>query len=341
MILLLGTTAVALPLAPPGDKPLAKAAAWRPPRADEVQAQALAWLQQQKVAPATQAKAADVWAGLSDKADGGELLERLAATFALADAQAARLVELCGRPRTEFRLPAESWLADPKTPPLLAANLRLFYGRWLTQGAMFDEALEQLSGLRPDQVVAPAELLFYQGVVYHQLLDRQAAQKVLDQLLDGAEACPRRFVALARLMQADLGALEPDTLGHVARQMEDIRRRLDLGRAGPKVRKVEDGVIESLDKMIKKAEEQQQQAGSQSNQIQSSRPAPDSRLLGGHGAGEVTKRNIGNKSGWGDLPPKDREEALQQVGRDFPAEYRDIIEQYFRRLAAEENQENK
>ncbi len=40
--------------------------------------------------------------------------------------------------------------------------------------------------------------------------------------------------------------------------MEDIRRRLDLGRAGPKVRKVEKGVIESLDKLIKKLEEEQQ-----------------------------------------------------------------------------------
>ena len=53
--------------------------------------------------------------------------------------------------------------------------------------------------------------------------------------------------------------MQDDTLDHIARRMDDIRRRLDLGRAGPKVRKVEDGVIESLDKMIKKLEEQQQQ----------------------------------------------------------------------------------
>ena len=58
--------------------------------------------------------------------------------------------------------------------------------------------------------------------------------------------------------------------------------------------------------------------------------------MGGKGPGEVTKRNIGSKSGWGDLPPKEREEAMQQIGRDFPAHYRDAIEQYFRRLATEE-----
>jgi hypothetical protein len=39
--------------------------------------------------------------------------------------------------------------------------------------------------------------------------------------------------------------------------------------------------------------------------------------------------------GWGDLPPKERDQALQAIGRDYPAHYRDLIEQYFRELAAE------
>jgi hypothetical protein len=69
--------------------------------------------------------------------------------------------------------------------------------------------------------------------------------------------------------------------------------------------------------------------------IQSNTPAEESRAAQGKGAGEVTKKPIGNKSGWGDLPPKEREEALQQIGRDFPSHYRDAIEQYFRRLASE------
>ncbi len=58
--------------------------------------------------------------------------------------------------------------------------------------------------------------------------------------------------------------------------------------------------------------------------------------MGGKGPGDVVKRNIGSKSGWGNLPPKEREEAIQQIGRDFPPHYREIIEQYFRKLATEE-----
>jgi hypothetical protein len=91
--------------------------------------------------------------------------------------------------------------------------------------------------------------------------------------------------------------------------------------------------------MIKKMEKQQQdqQACGDGDAIRSNSPAPDSRILGGKGPGEVAKKDVGSGSGWGNLPPKEREEAMQQIGRDLPAHYRDVIEQYFRRLAAEEN----
>ena len=69
-------------------------------------------------------------------------------------------------------------------------------------------------------------------------------------------------------------------------------------------------------------------------------PAPDSAPIGGKGPGDVVKKPIGNQSGWGDLPPHQRQEALQQIGKDFPAHYRDVIEQYFRKLASESSENN-
>jgi hypothetical protein len=120
--------------------------------------------------------------------------------------------------------------------------------------------------------------------------------------------------------------------------MGDIERRLDLGHGGRKVRKVEDGVIASLDKLIKELEDQQNQGGgggAGGNNIQSSSPAQDSRIIGGKGKGEVNRKNVGAESGWGNLPAKQREEAMQQIGREFPAHYRDVIEGYFRKLASE------
>jgi hypothetical protein len=339
-------TAASAPAASPppaAESPLGKAPTWHPPKVEDVKLQVMSWIDKSRLDEAARAKASSLWAGVTDQTPGTELLIRMADTFALAEPQAAKLVELCSKPRDQAVLPGQPWLTDAKTPPLVANNMKLYFARWLVQNAMYDEALELIAAMAPGDVAAPADLLFYQGVVHHRLLHRDDGLKAIDQLLDGAEGSPRRYVVVARLMQADLTGLEPDTLDHIARRMGDIERRLDLGRAGPKVRKIEDDVIESLDKLIKKLQDQQDQqaAAAGGGGSRSSSPAPKSAPLGARGPGEVTKRNIGSRSGWGDLPPKEREEALQQVGRDFPPHYRDIIEQYFRRLAAEESKENK
>lgn len=311
--------------------------AWQLPSAQAVRAQVFAWLDAKKVDAAARAKVEAVWANLPPTASEDEMLDRLARTFALLDPNAAKLVAMCSQPRSQLVLSPQTWLVGGGQPTLFTANLRLLYARWLVHESLFDEAQEQLAGLKPADVVAPASLLFYQSIVYHALLNRESGLKSIDDLLQGADASPRRYVALARLMQDDLKGLQDDTLDHIARRMDDIRRRLDLGRAGPRVRKVEDGVIESLDKMIKKLEDQQQQqqSSSASGNLRSSSPAPDSRPLGGKGPGEVTKKKLGSSSGWGDLPPKEREEAMQQIGRDFPSHYREVVEEYFRRLATE------
>ncbi len=311
---------------------------WHPPQVADVKIQAIAWMEKNVADIALRGRALGVVNTIGDRANGSELLDHLSEAFATVDPNVAKLVEICSHPRTRQVLPVFAWLTDAKTSPLLAANMRLYYGRWLVQGQWFDEALEQLGGLKPADVVAPAELLFYQSVAYYRMLNKEQGLKVINELLDGAETSPRRYIALAYLMQADLSSLEEETLDHIARRMGDVQRRLDLGRAGPKVRKVEDGVIESLDKMIKKMEdEQNKQNQGGANALKSSRPAQDSTPAGGKAPGDVAKKDIGHKSGWGDMPPKQREEALQQMGRDFPPHYRDAIEEYFRKLAAEEN----
>ncbi len=310
---------------------------WKTPSLEAVKSKAMDWLKERNAGLAIREKADKIWTAASGQSKEEDLLANLAATFALADSIAEKLVVLCSQPRAGLVLQDQTWLGDPQTPPFLAHNMRLFYARWLVQQSLFEEAREQLSGLEPSDVVAPATLLFYQSVVYHKLLEKESGLKTLDALLSEAETSPRRYVAVAQLMRDDLSGLEEDSLDHIARRMDDVRRRLDLGRTGPKVRKVEDGVIESLDKLIKKIEErqQQQQSVGGASTLRPTSPARDSVPMGGKGPGDVTRRDIGSESDWGDLPPKEREEALQQIGRDFPSHYRDVIEQYFKRLASE------
>jgi hypothetical protein len=106
------------------------------------------------------------------------------------------------------------------------------------------------------------------------------------------------------------------------------------------VQGVESGVIESLDKLIKQAEEalaqQQAKCNGSSGGQPSGTPMQDSRIAEFKGPGKVERRDVGSGTGWGNLPDKDRERALQEIGREFPSHYREVIEEYFRRLAAEE-----
>jgi hypothetical protein len=87
--------------------------------------------------------------------------------------------------------------------------------------------------------------------------------------------------------------------------------------------------------MIEELEQQQQQQQQSGNQggAQPSNPLQDSQAAQMRGAGEVDPKSLGKKDGWGNLPPKDRQEVLQQIGRELPAHFRETIEEYFKRLA--------
>ena len=204
---------------------------------------------------ATRQAVAALWQGADGWSDPTRALEQLAASLGLLDPAARELVELCSRPRDRIVLPDFAWLADEKTPAVERCNLRLLLGRWLVQEKLIDEAQEQLGSLQVDQVADPASLLFYQAVVFHNTLQKKPGLETIARLLEREKEIPRRYASVAKLMEADLSPLKDDSLDHIARRMGDVRRRLDLGRAGPKVREVEDGVIKSLDKLIKEMED--------------------------------------------------------------------------------------
>ncbi|HQU42280.1 MAG TPA: hypothetical protein PK867_05685 [Pirellulales bacterium] len=310
---------------------------FKPATVEEVRQKALEWLSARQGDDATRQAAQQLWQ------DGRQtdLLDRLANTFALADERAASLVALAAKPRPIGPLAPQEWIKSEDLPAFERNNLRLVYGRWLAQERLYDEALAQLGELAPADVVDPATLLFYQAVVYHRLLDKEHGLKAIQTLLDNVSEIPHRYQSIAALMKSDLDALKDESLDHISRQMEDVRRRLALGRAGNKVRRVEDDVIAALDKLIKEMEDRSKQSQNSAGagaMPQPQQAMPDSRIARMQGAGDVDRRRIGNTSGWGDLPPKQREEALQQIGKDFPPHYRDAIEQYFRKLAAETEQ---
>ena len=109
-------------------------------------------------------------------------------------------------------------------------------------------------------------------------------------------------------------------------------------RGGERVQKVEEEIVARLDEIIKKIEAQQGGGGGgggdgQGNSNSSGGPASDSRVKGSTAPGEVDERDIGRKSGWGSLPPKEQAKARNLIDRELPPHYRAAIEEYLRKLA--------
>jgi len=302
---------------------------WQAPPYTKVRAEVLAWLEPGARDPAMARQLREIWPVAPLRKTNPDLhTQWLAESFALLDPRARELVDFCNQADAGPPLPTTHWLADPSLAPIGRCNLRLYYARWLTQQSYFDEALAELEGLAAEQVVDPAALFFCRMVAYHQLVRPEQSRMALARLLEQEDTLPNRYLQLAQLIQRDLAALHDESLEHIARRMNDVRRRLQLGRAGDQVQMVEHGVLQSLDKLIKKIESQQQAAAaaaSSGGSAQSARPMQDSRPAGLKAPGHVDPRDIGHQTGWGDLPPKQRQQALQQIGREFPAYYREMI----------------
>ncbi len=318
----------------PADEELAKRASWSEPTSEMVKPQLDEWLAGRDLDEPTRAKVDLLWQPESGSLSGLDLLEQFARSVALVDERARLVVDACHGDTAGLAPPSYDILADEAVAPVVRNNLKLLVARWFAQNGFYDESLQQIQELKPGDVVDPASLLFYQSVAHHWLLDKKQFLPIAAQLLERREAIPRRYETMAELMKADLEPLKTDSLDEVSRLMNDIQRRLQLARAGKKVRKQEDDVIAKLDKMIEELEkqrQQQQQAGQGGNNP--SQPMPDSMPGGTSGPGNVDPKKVGSRSGWGNLPPKERQEALQQIGKDFPSHYREVIEEYFRKLA--------
>jgi hypothetical protein len=316
---------------------LGRRASWVLPTGPEVELRLDQWLEMAGIAPETALQVKQVWL---ERAADVDLLDRLAAALRNADPEIARLVDFCREAKRGYLLPQFEILARENAAPLVKANLRLLYGRWLAANGYYDECVEQLASVQAAEVVDPAALLFLQGVSYYRLLNKAECLQAIEKLLEHEPEIPRRYSAVAKLMLEDIKPLKPDSLDEVSRLMDSIKVRLGHARAGKRVRKEEDDVVAKLDKLIDKLEQQQQAAaamasGTPGNAKQSSNPMQDSMPAGGTGPGNVAPKKLDKQGDWGNLPPKEREEALQQLGKDFPSHYRDVIEEYFRKLARE------
>lgn len=267
-----------------------------------------------------------------------QLFDALLKTFYLADSEVRSLVDQCRELNyspdlQDLQAPSTQRLS---TEPLLVHNVTYFLARHLSMLTAYNEAIDLFQQIDPHYVVDPAGYLFYRAVCEHHLLLRESGLESLDALLNRTEDIPVRYQMLGELMLQDLQSIKEKSLPEVARQMKDVERRLNLNRTDEGVQEVENKIVATLDDLIKQLEDQQQQSQSSAGGSGSSAPqqgANDSYLGGIKGEGLTDKKDIGNKDNWGDLPPKVREAAKNMLDRQFPAHYRQAVEEYLKKLA--------
>ncbi|MEX2168688.1 MAG: hypothetical protein WD851_05230 [Pirellulales bacterium] len=275
-------------------------------------------------------------------AQGTDSLTALVRTLATFDERTRTLIAPLEPSPPQFSAGDIAWLDSAESKRFDVMHLRLFYARALNEARQHDEALRWMQDIEPREVICPEVLLFQRAIAHQQLVQADEALAAIDELLRCESALPARYSRLAAMMSADLEPLKADTLDHIGRRMSDVERRLQVGQANSRTTEVEEAIIASLDKLIKEAEDQQQQK--QNQQTAQSQPTPsgtpleDSRIAELKAPGKVDPRKLGDDTQWGSLPPHERERIMQQLGRDFPSHYREVVEEYFRNLARDEEQ---
>lgn len=305
--------------------------------ADEVRTQILEWAASSGLSKEKIDAVAGVWLLGQEPPSAQELHARTIETFQLVSPEARNLILACKY--GTLSPPDAEILSDGKLDPFFAANLRAHLARFLGQNEFYDEALVQFDRIDLSQAVDPASCLFFKAVCQHSLLMKKDGLETIGRLLNDTTDVPVRYRTLAELMQTDLAALKEKSLNEVSRMMSDVERRLRFGRGGERVQKVEEEIVATLDEIIKKIEEQQGGGGGggggdgQNNSNSSGGPANDSSVKGATAPGDVDERDIGRKSGWGSLPPKEQAKARNLIDRELPPHYRAAIEEYLRKIA--------
>jgi hypothetical protein len=299
---------------------------------DLARGQAFDWLKGNRITDDATLKAFDAIWNRKDLT----VLDQVIETFCLGDADAAKLLAEARRADVPAPVVLPSLLTDAKKPAFYRANLSLAYARALSSRRVYEEALEALNAVKAEQVVDPASYLFCKAVAEHALNDQLAANTTIVRLLDDCADAPERYKTVASLMVYDMLGWQDKDLGWIARKMDNIARRLELARGGPTTQKMQKQVVARLEEMIKELEPPDGDGPRREVPNGTLNPAtPQKESIGGNGPGpgDVDLRKLKELADvWGKLPPRDQARATQEMLRQMPPKYREIIENYFKNL---------
>ena len=192
-----------------------------------------------------------------------------------------------------------------------------------------DPTLDELLGIPGEPKPAPAD-------PSRTDLDRKLAQAEVED--DFVQATELMKAAAARLAEAKDPGLDTQRI------QEDTLKLLDkmLDQARKKQRKQKKKQQQQEQQQQQDQQQQQQQQSSQQQQQQQQSSQGDGR--GSEATGQDGQRNSllsGDSASWGNLPPHVRDALRQGLGDRFSSMYRNMTEQYYRRLAKDPSNASK
>ncbi len=308
-------------------------------------------------APENARRNAEVWLKATGKSDSTSIekiwaspdlstLDRTVETFKLADPQVAKLLSEAKAADKSAPKQAPALFKDAKLSGFYRANLGLAYAKALCGARVYEEALDVLRNISPEQTVDPSSYFFHRAVAEHATIKRDEATRSIVRLIDDVTDAPDRYKMLASIMFVDMQSWSRDDkdLGNIARLMDNIERRLELARGGEQTQEIQKKVVFRLDELIKEMENQCKGnckgncpgGGSCDKPGSGQGPNPMQDSFGGSngGAGTVDNKQLKNlQENWVKMPEHERAKAMMELTKDLPPKYRVVIEEYFKSLA--------
>lgn len=272
------------------------------------------------------------------------VLDKLVDSFALADAKVANLVKTVRDRETAPSTEIPALLKDRTLPAFVRDNLTLFYATGMTKRRAYEEALEAFAMVTIDKVSDPASFYFHKAVCEYKLLMKEKADDTINALLTDVVDVPVRYESVAVEMHHEMLTWGDKDLEWIARQMDSIQRRLDLGRGGKATRRLQREVLVRLEEKIKRLEDRIPEGKGCPKKDEGDGPTTPGTDPGvitppidtpnpstPPGTGEVDKKLDKKVADWGKLPAKERVQVIAEISRKMGVD-RATAERYFKEL---------
>jgi hypothetical protein len=221
-----------------------------------------------------------------------------------------------------------------------------------TQGGDYYKSLSLLKFVHNIQ---RSDYKFYTAVNYFSINDKKNAGKALTNLDFNSVDIPERYQVVARIMLAELDTWKKDRddMPDISRDMKDVVNRIRNDNVSKetlaKQKDIVDRLTQKIDQLEKEQEEKSKQEGGgggkggKNNQRgnngkaagnQVAGPASEDSLPSGNAPGKVDQRKFKELTeNWGKMPEKERVKAMRDLMQQMPPRHRELIENYFKKLA--------